>query len=345
MTAAYIPALLLAGLLILLVAWLPLALRRAPLSLPIVCVAIGAVLGWIPAVTTAIPHPISSPWLIEKASELVVIVSLMGAGLKIDHPFSFGGWRLTWRLLAVTMPLSILAFVLAGQALLGLALPVPDHSTIGRRARTIKLPARPRLNGGPLHLLVDSTGLKLGGPGEWLTEKHGTKRRRSWRVLHIGMEAASGRIVAATLTDRGVDDATQVGPLLDQVADPVASLTGDGAFDRSSVYGDVHERHPEAAVIVPPRVDEALSETVETATTQRDRHIQAIKAKGRIAWQRDSGYNLRARVESQIGRWKRVIGDGLRFHTDEAQVTEVAIAVEVLNCMLDLGRPNSVRFA
>jgi len=229
--------------------------------------------------------------------------------------------------------------------LLGLELPVPDHSTIGRRARTIKLPARPRLNGGPLQLLVDSTGLKLSGPGEWLTEKHGTKRRRSWRVLHLGMDAASGRIVAATLTDRSVDDATQVGPLLDQVSSPVASLTGDGAFDRSSVYADMHERHPEAAVIVPPRRDAALSETAEIAPTQRDRHIQAIKARGRMAWQKDSGYNVRARVESQIGRWKRVIGDALRFHTDEAQAAEVAITVEVLNRMLDLGRPNSVRVA
>ncbi len=113
--------------------------------------------------------------------------------------------------------------------LLGLELPVPDHTTIGRRARTVKRPARPCTSGGPLQLLVDSTGLKLGGPEEWLLEKHGTKKRRSWRVVHIGMDATSGRIVAATLTDRGVDDATQVGPLLDQVGYPVASLTGDGA--------------------------------------------------------------------------------------------------------------------
>ena len=107
----------------------------------------------------------------------------------------------------------------------------------------------------------------------------------------------------------------------------------------------MHERHPEAAVIVPPRRDAALSETAETAPTQRDRHIQAINEQGRMTWQKDSGYNVRARVESQIGRWKRVIGDGLRFHTDEAQITEVAIAVEVLNRMLNLGRPNSVRVA
>ena len=229
--------------------------------------------------------------------------------------------------------------------LLGLELPVPDHSTIGRRARTVKLPTRPRPNGEPLQLLVDSTGLKLGGPGEWLLEKHGTKRRRAWRVLHLGMDVASGRIVAATLTDRGVDDAAQVGPLLDQMADPVVALTGDGTYDRSSVYADVHERHPKAEVIVPPRVDAAFSATAETAPTQRDRHLQVINARGRMAWQRDSGYNVRARVEGQIGRWKRVIGDSLRFHTDEAQAAEVAIAVKVLNRMLDLGRPNSVRVA
>ena len=98
-------------------------------------------------------------------------------------------------------------------------------------------------------------------------------------------------------------------------------------------------------MIVPPRRDAVPSATAETAPAQRDRHIEAINARGRMAWQRDSGYNLRARVESQIGRWKRVIGEGLRFHTDEAQAAEVGIAVEVLNRMLDLGRPNSVRVA
>ena len=98
-------------------------------------------------------------------------------------------------------------------------------------------------------------------------------------------------------------------------------------------------------MIVPPRRDAALSEAAETAPTQRDRHLHAINERGWMVWQRDSGYNLRARVESQIGRWKRVIGDGLRFHTDEAQVTEVDIAVEVLNRMFDLGRRNSIRVA
>jgi hypothetical protein len=228
---------------------------------------------------------------------------------------------------------------------LGLDLPVPDHSTIGRRAETVMLPTRARPDSGPLHLLVDSTGLKLGGPGEWLVEKHGTRKRRSWKKLHIGMDATTGRIAAATLTDRAVDDAAQVGPLLDPVADPVASLTGDGACDRSGVYAAMHGRHPEAVVVAPPRIDAVLSDTAATAPTQRDRHIQVIAETGRMAWQRDSGYNQRARVEGQIGRWKQVIGPALRFHTDQAQATEVAIAAAVLNRMFDLGRPNSVRVA
>ncbi len=119
----YVPALLGGGLLILLVAWLPLVLSRAPLSLPIVCVAIGAALGMVPQVAPLVPHPVETPMLVEKLAELIVIVSLMGAGLKIDHPFSFSGWRLTWRLLAVAMPLGLVGFFFAGQALLGLAIP------------------------------------------------------------------------------------------------------------------------------------------------------------------------------------------------------------------------------
>lgn len=201
----------------------------------------------------------------------------------------------------------------------------------------------PRSSGAPLHLLVDSTGLKLCGPGEWLIEKHGTKQRRSWHALHLGMDGGSGRIVAATLTDRGVDDASQVAPLLDQINEPLATLTGDGAYDRTRVYAAVQQRHHEAVVVAPPRSDAVLSDTAGTAPTQRDRHIQTIAEKGRMAWQRASGYNERAGVESQMARWKGVLGEALRFHGDAAQATEVAMGVAALNRMLDLGRPNSVR--
>ena len=230
--------------------------------------------------------------------------------------------------------------------LLGLDLAVPDHTTLCRRAETLDVPRpRPRSDGEPMHLLVDSTGLKLCGAGEWLLEKHGTKTRRSWRKLHIGMDADTGQIVATALTTNDVDDGSQVGPLLDQVAAPVAAFTADGAYDQEGVAAAVTERHPEAAVIVPPRSTAVPSETVATAPTQRDRHLQCIAEHGREAWQKTSGYTTRARVEATIGRFKGVIGDGLRCRTDQRRVTEVDVAVHALNRMLVLGRPISVRTA
>jgi hypothetical protein len=226
--------------------------------------------------------------------------------------------------------------------LLGLDLAVPDHSTLSRRAETLAV-ARPPSNAEPIHLLVDSTGLKLCGAGEWLVEKHGASRRRSWRKLHIGVDAATGQVVAATLTTNDVDDGTQVGTLLDQVDGPIASFTADGAYDQDGVYGEIAERHPDAAVIVPPRSSAVPSKTAETAPTQRDRHLQLIAERGRMGWQKASGYNLRALVEADIGRWKRVIGEALHSQTDGRQATDLAITVNVLNRMLELGRPNYVR--
>jgi hypothetical protein len=230
--------------------------------------------------------------------------------------------------------------------LLGLDLSVPDHTTLSRRAATLEVP-RPRSGSDaePVHLLVDSTGLKLCGPGEWLVEKHGTKTRRSWRKLHLGRDADTGQIVAATLTPNDVDDGAQVGPLLDQVTGAVASVTGDGAYDQDRVYASVAERHPDATVIVPPRATAVPSRTAETAPTQRDCHLQLIAERGRMGWQTASGYNNRARAEATIGRFKQVIGDGLRSHTDERRATEMDVAVHVLNRMLELGRPKYVRIA
>src|SRR3954452_11907907 len=121
--------------------------------------------------------------------------------------------------------------------------------------------------------------------------------------------------------------------------------TGDGAYDQDGVYASVAARHPEAEVIVPPRATAVPSATAESEPTQRDRHLQHIAERGRMGWQRASGYTKRARAEAAIGRWKQVIGDRLRAHTDERRATEVDVAVHVLNRMLALGRPTYVRIA
>jgi hypothetical protein len=192
--------------------------------------------------------------------------------------------------------------------LLGLDLAIPDHSTLSRRAETLAV-AGPPSSAEPVHLLVDSTGLKLSGAGEWLVEKHGTNRRRSWRKLHIGVDADTGRIVAAALTTNDVDDGSQVGPLLEQIDDPIASLTGDGAYDQDGVYGEVAARHPDAAVIVPPRSSAVPSETAENAPTPRDRTwphglaesvgVQLACLGGSRYWPLETGHRSRAALANR----------------------------------------------
>ncbi|MCW2239643.1 transposase [Azospirillum canadense] len=180
--------------------------------------------------------------------------------------------------------------------------------------------------------------MKLSGPGEWLVEKHGTQRRRAWKKLHPGVDAATGTIVASTLTSKEVNDAAELGRLLDQIDGPLAVIIADGTYNQDRVYDGVAEHSPEAAVVVPPRSTAVSSPSADTAPTQRDRHLQAIAKQGRMSWQKCSGYNSNAGVEGAISRYRRIIGDTLQAHSRPAQRVETEIAVHVLNRMLDLGR-------
>jgi Transposase DDE domain len=139
--------------------------------------------------------------------------------------------------------------------LLEIDLPVPDHSTLSRRACGLPVQNLPRSGTGKLHLIVDSTVLKLRGAGEWLFEKHGTSKRRSWRKLHVGIDADNGQIVAFDLSDKEIDDASHVEPLLEQLDDAPASFMGDGAYEpmfstpfaseiRTSDSSFLHAREP-----------------------------------------------------------------------------------------------------
>ena len=229
--------------------------------------------------------------------------------------------------------------------LLEIDLPIPDHTTLSRRACGLPICTSPRIGTGELHLIVDSTGLKLRGAGEWLFEKHGTTKRRSWRKLHIGIDGDSGEIVAFDLTNKDVDDASHVEPLLDQLADAPASFIADGAYDRTTALDAVITRNPNARFIVPPCKGAVPGPTVAIAPTQRDLHVLAIDAGGRAKWQKASGYNKRSKVEATMSRYKRVIGDTLKSRDDDRRVTEVAIAVKSLNRMRDLGQAICVRVA
>ena len=126
--------------------------------------------------------------------------------------------------------------------LMGIDLPVPDHTTISRRAARLTPALRTALPGGPVTLVIDSTGLKVYGAGEWHRDKHGVRGRRTWRKLHLAVDAATNTIVAATLTTSGEGDAGQVGPLLDQITGPIDTVMADGAYDGEPTYRTVAER-------------------------------------------------------------------------------------------------------
>jgi Transposase DDE domain len=236
-------------------------------------------------------------------------------------------------------------FAISVLGLLGLDLPVPDHTTLSRRAHS----ANRRPHGvphGPLHLLINSTGLKLFGRGEWNDEKHG-RARRSWRKLHLAVDAETGEIVASVLTGKEAADAGQVPVLLEQVQGKIASVMADGAYEGEPVYRAIAARQPQAvpSVVIPPRRSAALSPRSDTDPSQRDGHIRLIQEQGRSAWRKATGHGRRSLVETAIGRYKALIGPRLRSRGVVNQQGEVALGVEVLNRMIRVAKPVSVRIA
>jgi hypothetical protein len=230
--------------------------------------------------------------------------------------------------------------------LLGQGLRVPDHTTLCRRGRAFAGRRPGGVPHGPMHLVIDSTGLKLFGRDEWDGEKHG-RTRRSWRKLHIAVDVGTGEIVACVLTDNAADDAGQVPALLEQVEGQIASLTADGAYDGEPVYQAAASRQPDPPpdVVIPPRSSAVPSTEDAGAQTRRDRHIRLIAEKGRMAWQRATGYGRRSHGETAVGRYKAIIGPKLRARGLPAQRGEASIAVEVLNRMIRVAKPISVRVA
>ena len=229
--------------------------------------------------------------------------------------------------------------------LLGVALPVPDYSTVSRRAMKLPPISVGRLPEGLLHVLIDSTSLKGYGAGEWLTEKHGSRVRRCWRKLHLAVDANTNMIVASVLTGKEVDDPSQVQALLEQISGSIAQVTADGAYDGEPTYQAIAEHAIDIAVVIPPRATAVPSANATTMPTQRDRHIALIADRGRLSWQKDTDYGKRALVETAMGRYKTIIGPRLRSRCLEGQRAEAAIGVAVLNRMLAEGRPRSVRSA
>jgi len=190
--------------------------------------------------------------------------------------------------------------------------------------------------------LTDSTGLQVYGAGQWLEAKHGAKSRRTWRKLHLAVDAASGMIVAQSLTDQDTDDASQVGPLLDRIDDPIARVTADGAYDGVPSSQTIAAHGDGIDVVIPPR-STAVARGEPGPLSKRDRHLEMITEQGRLAWQAATDYGQRSSVETTMSRYNALMGPRLRARGFAAQQAEAAIGVTVLNRMLLTGRPTSVR--
>ncbi len=233
------------------------------------------------------------------------------------------------------------------KVLLGLSVGVPDHTTFSRRSPGLVLAktlAQAQAT-GPGHVVIDATGLMVYGAGEWLVEKHGERGKRSWRKLHLAVDPGNGEILASNLTSNDEGDASQVGPLLEQIPCPIASVTADGAYDGEPTYRTVAEYQPDplVAVVIPPRSTAVPSSAAGSIPSQRDQHIHMIQDKGRMAWQKAVGYGRRSHAETAMFRYKAIIGSGLRARTLPAQKTETKVGCPVLNRMTRLGMPVSQR--
>jgi hypothetical protein len=228
--------------------------------------------------------------------------------------------------------------------LMGLAWPVPHYSTLSRRQGdlTVAIPCRSR--GEPLHLVVDSTGVKVLGEGEWKVRRHGADRRRVWRKVHLAVDAESHEIRAVEMTDHRHGDAEIFPDLLAQVpaVEEIATIGGDGAYDTRSVYEAAAARN--AALLVPPRRNGKPWKTRTAGADERNETLRAVRHLGRRLWKRWSGYHHRSLAETAMSRFKR-LGERLAAHDPARQVAKVQIRCAILNTTNRLGMPETVALA
>lgn len=229
-------------------------------------------------------------------------------------------------------------------ALAGLDWAVPDYSTLCRRQKTLTvgIPYRPRQNG--LHLLVDSTGVKTIGEGEWKTRKHGAEYRRQWRKVHLCIDADTLEIRAVGVTSSNVGDAPMLPDLLAQIpeTEAIASVSGDGAYDTKKCHASIAARN--AAAIIPVRKNGKPWKENTAGAHARNEILRAMQRLGRDIWKRWSGYHRRSLVETKM-RCLKLLGERVAARDFARQVTEVHIRVALLNRFTQLGTPVTVATA
>ena len=222
--------------------------------------------------------------------------------------------------------------------LMKLDLPVPHPTILSRRASTLEVTLPLQQNNQPLHVLVDATGLKVYGEGEWKVRQHGYSKRRTWRKLHLAIDARSGDILAAVATTNDLGDKQVLGDLLDQVEEKITKVTADGGYDYATCYEEIAKR--KARAVIPPRRTAKLNPQDERFRA-RDSNLREIRKMGRKRWKKRRKYHRRSLVETGFCRIKRIFGGGLSARKFESQATEMFVRCAALNRMTQLGMPKS----
>lgn len=233
--------------------------------------------------------------------------------------------------------------------LAGFQLKCPHYSVFSRRAKDLQIPMRKLLKPGEkLNIIFDSTGVKVFGEGEWKARKFGYCKRRTWRKVHVGMDADSGQIVVGAMSTGDTKDEVPMLYMMEALEDlALGDIIGDGAYDtvdcRDIIY-DMGGRQ----IIPPPKSARTQRKTNIPGLKERDKaicRIEELGEEGRKLWKEEVGYHRRSRIEAFISRYKRILGDRLNSRLEKTQFTEIHIKLDVLNRMAELGMPKSYKVA
>lgn len=224
-----------------------------------------------------------------------------------------------------------------------LKLRAPDYTTISKRSSSLSVDLSVANKGNVTDIVVDSTGLKVYGEGEWKVRKHGAGKHRTWMKMHVAVNETTQQIQAVTLTTNAVDDATEVSALLKQIPQKVRSFKADGAYDKRKVRKELYEKNIQQ--VIPPQHNAVASKDEVLHLQQRDKAIQTIAAIGRAEWKKKENYHQRSKSETAMFRYKTIIGNTLSARKVENQQTEVRIGCKILNLTLQINKPKATKVA
>lgn len=227
-------------------------------------------------------------------------------------------------------------------SLMGIDLPVPEHSTVSRRKGKLEvvLPVVPKQ--GKVHVVVDSTGIKVYGEGEWKTRQHGVSKRRTWRKLHLGVDESTGEILSAVVTTNDFHDGEILEDILKGIEQEIEQVSADGAYDQGSCYESIEQRS--ARAVIPPRKNAKIWQhgNCHAPPHPRDENLRAIRKIGRKSWKKDSNYHRRSLSETTMFRLKCIFGGKVSSRNFDNQATELLIQCLALNRMIQVAKPDSV---